>query len=484
MKMELKTFCDVRAISVIKDFVISAAGYFGASSKECKDLELASEEAAEHIISNHPVGSSEFFEVSCEGINGILKVIFSNKGVPVNENNIPVYMADNPADSLDGLQFFIIRKLTDNFYFHNCGSDGWQTIIEKKIANFTGVEVHQDESDIDLSVHSKEKLTVDLAAPEDAYEITKLAYFTYRYTYAKTIFYYPEMLKEAIENRSVISFVVKNSSGEIVGHSAYMRSPYCREIAEAGGMMSMPEYRKTLGMMRLVKKQHNYPYEEHFDVTIVESNLITAHTGSQRITRTFKFAPMALKISVHDRAEFLDIDEVVGPRETLLYSIWVPHEMKATTIFIPEVHFDIVDMLIKNADIPLEIKRSTLPAVAEKGTFNIETKPEYGLATVMVEEIGVKWRKNLKSLSRDLSSEGFQTIHLKIPIWDPLPADVDSELKAAGFFFSGIIPRTPSKWLMIYTYLSGQKMDFSGINVCDETAVKLKDYIEQCYDDE
>ena len=476
MKMELKTFCDIKAISIIKDFVIATGKYFGANHNECKDLELATEEAAVHIISNHPAGSKEHFEISCEGSNGTLKIILSNKGVPVNKENIPVYMIENPEDSFDGLQFFLIKKLTDKFYFHNCGAEGWQTILEKKISKFIN-NTSNNETEIQ-NLSSKEKLTVSLAVPENAYEITKLAYFTYRYSYAKIIFYYPEILKESIENHSIISFVVKTKTGTIVGHSAYIRSPYCHEIVEAGGMMTMPEFRKTTGMLRLVKKQYNYPYEEDIGAKIVESNLITAHTGSQRITRSFKFKPMALKISVHSRADFLGIDEINNQRETLLYSIWAPFPLEPITIFIPKIHYDITKKLIDNSELPIEIKTLIKDSLPENTTYDIEKKLEEGLATIILESLGDNWNQSIKKLTRNLNIEGFKTIHLKIPIWEKLPKKLDDDLTSLGFFFSGIIPKTPKKWFMIYTYLNNQKIDFEKINLCDDIAILLRNYIE------
>ena len=477
MKMELKTFCDIKAIPVIQDFVVATSKYFGASKNECKDLELATEEAAEHIISNHPTGSKEVFEISCEGNDGTLKIIFSNKGVPVNENNIPTYMIENPTDSVNGLQFFLLKKLTDKFYFQNCGSEGWQTILEKKISKFIYTVKNEEIEDATDQVAPKDKLSVCLATPEDAYEITKLAYYTYRYSYAKTIFYYPEILKESIETSSTISFVVKTDKGVIVGHSAYIRSPYCHEIIEAGGMMTMPAFRKTSGVLRLVKMQHKYPYENDMGAKIVESNLVTTHTGSQRITRKFKFKPMALKFSVHDCANFKEIAEHRIQRETLLYSIWAPHDLESTTIFIPEIHLGMIKKLINNAEITIDIKTDTNDILAEKGSFNIEKKQDEGLATLMVEIIGSEWKTNLKKFTRDLNVAGFKTLHLKVPICAPLPKNVDQDLKSLGFFFSGIIPRTPKKWLMLYTYLNNQNLDFSSIALCDDTAILLKDYI-------
>jgi hypothetical protein len=320
--------------------------------------------------------------------------------------------------------------------------------------------------------------------PDDAYEITKLAYFTYHYSYAKTVFYYPEMLKETIEQSSVISFVVKTVDNEIVAHSAYLRSPYCREIAEAGAMMTMPAYRKTTAIMRLVKQQYKYMNNNDIGVRIIESNLVTAHTGSQRITKCFKFAPLAYKFSVHDRSDFIGMDEISTQRETLLYSVWVIAELEPVMLFVPQKHRDIIGRLVDNAGVMGEMKTTVADVVGGDMSFRIEKKADEGLATVMIDTFGTGWQKELKRLVRDLGVDGFRTVHLKVPLWEPLPDDIDNALSGAGFFFSGIMPRTAEKWMMLYTYLNNQKLNFSEVRVCDDTAEMLRDYIEDIYNDE
>ena len=483
MLMKLETVYNIKAIPIIRNFVIESAKFFGANTQECNDLELVSEEAAEHIISNFPAEENAMFEIVCElRENGSLfRIILGNKGLPVDEENLPQYQVEKPQESIDGLKFFLIEQLTDHFYFRNCGADGWQTVLEKQLSTLSLIKEEKEEIDKN-SVVSK-KLELDFGRGEDAYEITKLAYLTYRYTYAKTIFYYPELLKESIQNGNVVSFVIRNSENEIVAHAAYMRSPFCRDIAEAGAMMSRPEYRHTSAIMRLAKAQYNYPIKHDNSIAIVEANLITAHTGTQRICKVLHFCPMALKISVHERAEFIDIDDISPQRESLLYTSWVPHSIDPVKIYAPEQYVDFIAMLLENAGIEREVVTETAPATADTNKLFLDKNEAYSLATMLVERIGYDWKKKIKTMIKDLSIDGFATIHLQIPAHKPIPQDLDRELRNVGFFFSGIIPIKPNKWVLLYTYLNNQKIDFEQIKLCDEVAFKLRDFVESCYNE-
>jgi len=485
MKLSLRVHYRLAAIQMVRSFVIEAAAYYGADSKEVFELGMAAEEAAEHIITTYPTAEADApFDIFCEEKEDFLRFIFSNTGLPVNVDAIPEYDVNNPEISIDGLQFFLLEKLTDNFRFVNLGSGGWQTVFDKKVKCLKthGSEDRGNSEADELSPPSK-KLEFSVAEPEDAYEITKLAYFTYRYSYAKKTFYYPELLQEELANQQIISLIAADENGEIIGHSAYLRSPYCREIAEAGALMIKPEYRRSSAVMRLVKIQHAYPDKDDMGVVLVESNLVTAHTGSQRITRCFKFAPLALKISVHDRGRFIEMDSLSeAQRETLLYSVWAPHGLKEALLYAPRIHTDLIAFLLAEPGFPIVIKTATAQPDREEGKITVEKKQEDQLALVMIERVGINWQHDLKKLVRQLCIEGYLTIQLNFPAFNPLPLNLDDDLKSMGFFFSGILPRTPEKWLLLYTYLNNQQINFSEIDLCEEIAIKLRNYIQGCYE--
>ena len=483
MNISLKTHYRLEAIPIIRSFVSEAASYYGADSNEVFEIGMAAEEVAEHIITTYPPAEAEApFSITCERKDGFLRFIFSNTGLPVNVDAIPEYDIHNPDTSIDGLQFFLIEKLTDDFRFVNLGKLGWQTVIDKKLKalkEFT-LEIHE-QSPMPSTAPSG-KLSLSIATPEDAYEITKLAYLTYRYTYAKTIFYYPELLKEKLASQQIISFIIKNETGEIIAHSALLRSDNCHSIAEAGAMMTMPEYRRSTAIMRMVNEIHRYLQgPENPGIVFLESNLVTAHIASQRICRSFKFIPLALKISVHERAHFIDIEDIRGDRETLLYSIRPYSTPSKINIFPPSRHTGFIEKMMKTTGLNFSLEKRSAKNQEEKSHFHIMKIENSNYAKINVQNAGKDFINELKKLTYNLSLENIVTIALSIPMSQPLPEKIEEKLNAINFFFSGIIPVTLTEWNAKYTMLIGHKIDFDLIKVVGSQSVALKDYVHKEY---
>ena len=485
MDLSLRVHHRLKAISIIRNFVIECAIYYGADSKESFELGLAAEEAAEHIIRSYPAAEAESpFNITCTDKDDMLRFIFSNTGLPVDVESIPQYDVNNPEASIDGLSFFLMEKLTDNFQFENRGTEGWQTVIDKKLKSLKKPGVEKSGGDDAPQLPPPGKLSLSIAVPEDAYEITKLAYYTYRYSYAKRAFYYPEVLKEALTNQQIISFIVKNEYGEVIAHSALLRSDNCSEIAEAGAIMAMPEYRRSTAVLRLVKDTNHFlKGPDNPGIHILESNLVTAHTGSQRICRSFKFIPLALKISVHDRAMFIDVDDVASERETLLYSILTYRILEQFDLYAPNEHRKIIHKMLKEVNLnftPVDDSAGdNLPANTE---LMVQRMEQQQFARIIVRETGKDLFREVKKLSYQLSLDDILTVSLKIPLSAPLPDDLDEQLNAMNFFFSGIVPSTPAKWQILYTCLHHHQIHFDQIRLADERAVELRDYVQKCYE--
>jgi len=304
MITHLSTYHDLRTIGIIRAFVAETGRFFGANDTEVQQLELAAEEAAAFIITALQPDKNEQFEIDAEPIANGLCFFFRNKGMPVDEDNLPVYNSQNPEDSLAGLPFHLLESLTDTIRFHNEGNAGWVLIFEKRFVNFISLQTSPPIAAAVIAANTKEQLAVCVAKPADAYEIVKLTYLTYRYSYVKSVFYYRKELEEAIASERVIAFVAKNAKGEVVINSAYFRSPHCDLIAEAGMLMSRPEYRKNRALLSVSKMQAQYLKDE-VGLQVSYAQLITAHTKSQRLTLAFHFIPTALKLSLHDQVEFV-----------------------------------------------------------------------------------------------------------------------------------------------------------------------------------
>lgn len=483
MELSLRAHYRIETIPIIRSFVTECAIYFGANQRETFDLALAAEEASEHIITTYPPQEADDpFDIRCETDGAMLRFIFSNTGLPVNEKDIPEYDSENPECSMDGLQFFLLEKLTDDFRFVNLGVGGWRTVIGKNICELRPVtKPATSEPDEESSAPKPKKVATLRAEPEDAYEITKLAYHTYRYSYAKKSFYYPEMLEDELAKQLVISFIGKTDDGEIIAHCGILRSTHCREIAECGAIMSKPEYRTTMTIPRLVKMTNNFLLHDNPGIDLLDANLVTTHTGSQRICTMFKFKPFAIKLSVHEHAKFIDIESDSNQRESLLYSILSYKNPEFIPLNIPKKHTEIVSELFDNAQFKHEIKTQEETDNDLDATINVERIPDKQFSQITVTEFGKNLPALIKKTLYDLSLEKTMTIFLKIPAWKPHPPDMEERLSDNGFFFAGLIPSTPKEWHILYVCVKDHKIDFDPIKMHDPMAIKLKEYVTEKY---
>lgn len=247
--------------------------------------------------------------------------------------------------------------------------------------------------------------------------------------------------------------------------------------------MTMPEYRMSSAIMRLTKQALRFlKSDRNPGIEIVNSNLVTAHTGSQRICRSFKFIPTAFKISVHERAQFIDIKDISTDRETLVYSILPVKIPEKFVIYPPKTHRKIISEIFDTAGFEYELADADEEiSLREKSNFIIQRNEETNLASIVVLNIGEDLFSELKKISYQLSLENMLTIALKIPMWEPLFKDIDRKLNKINFFFSGVLPSTTTKWQVLYACLKNHQINFENIKVSHVLATKLKDYVEECY---
>lgn len=480
MTTHLSTYHDIRAIGIIRTFVAQTGRFFGADEKEVQQLKLASEEAAGFIISALIPDKDENFNIVCEPIEQGLRFHFENKGIPIDEENMPVYDSKNPTDSLEGLPFLLIESVTDAVKFQNKGNNGWVLVFEKRFKTFQSLQVMNEIDPEVLDNCAKEKLPITLAAAEDTYDLIKLTYFTYRYSYAKQIFYYRKELEEALKSAQIIAFVGKNTLNEVVINSAFFRSPHCDAIAESGMLMSRPEYRRNRALLRMTRMQLQYIKEGDSGIRVLYSKLVTSHTKSQRLLSAYNFMPTSLKLSIHDQAKFVGLNTEEVGRESLLYALLAPNGFEPTTLYVPHKHRTITEKLLGSVDIiTISTQTDTVENAHTSGSVDIEEEERY--ATINIEELGKDWLKWLRAHLHACDNDGIITIHLHIPADRPLPEELESKLHSLQLFYSGIVIKTMQRWELVYTLLQGQHFDFDTVALYEESAKALHDYMRQEY---
>ena len=482
MQIVLKTYYRLEFLPIIVSFVTETARCLGGTDREIASLGMASEEAGLHIIEHFPgEGLNEQFEVTCEVCGDSLRVVFSNMGLPVNHEALPRYEADQPEENIDGLGLFLIGKMVDQYEFVNHGRDGWRTIMRKRLDHLkTPASLLDGESDASLAL-SKEKLRIMPATAEHVPGIVELAYRNYGYSYSKEEFYYVDRLRQAIADGRVRSFVAINPVDRVVGNMAILYGADTHDVAEVGAVMVQPEYRRSMGLVQLIKVVRNEIKGKADSPTIIEANLVTTHILSQKACGVFHFTPMALKLSVHGRAKFKNLAESVDEqRETLLHAVAVTRPVMPLQLFVPKRHAAVSNRLFTHANLPVKLvdSPSELP---EQTVVYIQRHPDADYAILFANPPGEDISAVLHAQLFELESDGVKTVYIRFPAWLPLPPALEGDTRILRMFFSGWVVESPDRWWLQYTRLNGQRFDFSHIQLSDPLALELRDYIENCY---
>ncbi len=480
VQLTITTYYRVELLPPVVSFITELARGLGATSKELSELAMASEEAGVYIIERYPGdGLKEQFEVRCEVLEDGLRLVFSNLGLPVNLHDLPKYAADQPEETLDGLGLFLIEKMVDQFEFVNHGRAGWRTVLVKRFAHprhpFTDLET------ADSAASAKEKLQVMLAEPQHVPGIVELAYRNYGYSYSKEFFYYADQLQEALASGRVRSLVALSPDGRVVGQMAILSSPESAEVAEFGALMVQPEYRRSTGLLQLIKAVIR-DVRQTAALALGEANLVTTHTLSQKVCSVFNFRPMALKLSVHGRARFLSLaEDSDDQRESLLHAVTVNRPLPIIRLWVPPRHVAITQRLFDNAELTLEIAESRPSALPETTALTLDTYADSALTILSLSAPGLDYPAVLRKQLFELESDDIKTVLVRFPGWQPLPETLETEARRLRLFFCGWVVEAPDRWWLLYTRLNAQRFDFNRIQLCDEVAVELRSYVEQCF---
>ncbi|MFH0879028.1 MAG: ATP-binding protein [Lentisphaerota bacterium] len=484
MQLTLQTYYRIEFLPLIISFVSEVARCLGANSKEISELSMAAEEAATHIIEGFPGdGLDEQFEVRCETLPDGLQLVFSNMGRPVNERALPKYESDRPEETIDGLRFFLIEKLVDQFEFINEGQRGWRTILRKRLTQLA-LPAPRETDDTAETAPAGEKLAVRQATTEDVGSIVELAYHTYRYSYSKNVFYFADQLRAALTGGQVTSFIAINPAGQVVGQMALLASEEGPGIVEIGAVMVEPRYRRSMGLLHLIKAVRQNTRERSGTLHLAEANLVTTHTLSQKACGLFHFQPMALKLSVHGRARFLKLqEEAATQRESLLYAIFSVNKAPVAPLHIPARHLDISRRLFERAAIPFSVAPASAGALPAATEFSVDSNREEESALLRIHQPGQDLMPLLRAQLFACEADGIKTIAVHLPGWLPIPSSLDEDLRALRLFFSGWVAVTPDKWAILYTRLNAQHFDFKQIQLCDPSALELREYVEACFNE-
>jgi anti-sigma regulatory factor (Ser/Thr protein kinase) len=479
-------------IPLIESFVTSCAQLAGANSEELRGFELAAEEISVHIIESFlPQSEVDSFTICCRSLENGLEFSFEDKGLPIDTVKALVYDTSLPDKFLDGLRFHIVRTVCDRFELKNHGKNGWMLTFFKSIKNFRMTDTLARAEDSGNDQKELEKIEIYQGCKADIPSLIELNYNVFRYT-SEPEFYSKEGLEAMMDNPYHVFDLVKTTSGKVIASQEYCVDPKKNvDITWYGTMMTHPDYRGGGAMLKLFKQLKTaIETPPHPEAKLWVQYIVTSHTASQRFADMMEVSTCAMDLSRDRVMDFSGALKSIGQRETFLHSWrWLTAFKNSFTVrfhSLPE-HDEIIRKIFSWQRILLETDvslASELPPIGEPERLKVDISEYDRYALIYAdslpgarEEFGMQLRRK----KDEAYAKGVQTVAMHVPTERPLPLYLSQSLREHGFFFSGIIPMSASKYRLHYTCLGAQSLDFDGLKLYAKTSIELHDYVKGEY---
>lgn len=470
-------------LNVVVAFVAEMGKSLGANEREMGQLRLAAEEVFAYIMEAFPASDcDDVFYLRGEEAGDMVKFTFSYHSTPINVRATPDFTVSDIEASLDGLGLSLAKQVTDSFECINCGNEGWVIVFTKRFVDFNSVLYRQGlQAEAKSEGQQSGSLHITRASVRHVPQLIDLVYRTYRYSYGKKYFYDEDSLKKVIEDEQLVALVAEDSTGKVIGSvDVFFDSP---QVAEVGGVMVDPRYRNSAAIMLLARQSIKLFREDLFKNTVLYVIAVTTHTNSQQLMKLYKFAPLGLRLSLYDHANFIGIAADQKYRESLLFGILASSLAgREIRLYVPPEHKEMVTALFANTGIVTQVLSDELPSVACSFTSmtSVENK-EIKVVDLQVNEIGSDFKEVLKNKTLAIQQDGFLTCLLTVPADKILPTGVEQVLKENKYFFSGLHISSEKRWYLLYTNLFHQRFQFSNVKLYDFIAQELLRYAEKEY---
>jgi len=133
---ELSLCADCYQLAIVRKFVAQAGADLDLDDCLISDLQLAIDEACTNVIEHGYGGQGGEIELTIEPVEGGLKVILRDWGVPFDPGTVPVPDVTAPLDQrrLGGLGLYLMRKLMDQVHFEFDSEQGNTLTMFKQLA--------------------------------------------------------------------------------------------------------------------------------------------------------------------------------------------------------------------------------------------------------------------------------------------------------------------------------------------------------------
>lgn len=407
---------------------------------------------------------------------GRLVVSILNRGVP---------LVDTQWEGFAGLHEAF--RTLDRSRVENLGRDGQRLILQQKLGTAAdGVVEDGARSRVELDVPD-DQVRIRPLEPGEEIKLSKLFYFVYGYDYINEEVYYPDKLRQRIEDGSLISTVAALDDGRILGHVGLVRWNTAPPVYEAALGLVDPAVKSRGLFGRIFEKTMETVSRTPMQYCFFD--FVTNHVYSQKQISRYGTRDLAVfvgcqRASTQARLETLGIgvDPQSSDRYSLLYSILPCVERPfGSTVKLPAHIGEPLSFLLE----PLGLTwtpTSRFEQLDPAGGVEVEYHAEQDSVIFDLFEPG---RTAADQIVRDwqrLQESGYRYAAIEVPLEAPGLGPLYEMLSASGFFAAGFVPYEHSDRLGFrFQSIGPAKVSFDEIQVASPTGKQLLEFVRSEY---
>ncbi len=482
---------DLFYMPLIQAFISEVANRMGFSKRDMSMMMVAVEEAVVNVVRHaFEPGEKTTFQVIVAPGNMNLTVIIKDKGLPYSPGIVPDY--NPPSDIYDaanaGLGLYLIRKGVDEIFFNNLGREGKELHLVKHVPYRSVQEIHT-ETELErfpepvVTGPAKQKsFSIRPIEPSEVYDVSRLFYRTYGYTYGVDTIYYPEKLAQSHADGTITSVVTVGEDGRLVGHAALVRDGREDRIAELAMAVVEPSYRghgcQNLMTLRLVEEAKKE------GLAGIYSKAVTNHMYAQKAGEKAGFKRCALVAGVipADRI-YKGMDAALTQRGSVVFGYKAVGDPGNIMVFAPSKHSAIIQKTYGALGIDrvfAEGPRKEQEADEEPGDVRVAVIPGFNRGTIEVKKYGKHTAVQVHTILKMLCYQKVDQITLYLNSHDPAICGLIDTFENMGFFYAGILPFSHVGDALLLQYLNNAPIDYDKVYVACEMGREILEYVRSC----
>lgn len=481
----VRVLAQLEFMPAILGLVREVSSTLGLELSSAKRLELIVEEACVNVIEHaFDPGETGFFDVMIQRRPGQVAVAVEDQGLPFDFRKF-----EDEEES--GLGVVLMKAFADEVNFLSLGRRGKRVELVKNLPF----------KDIDAYISREEKenvlppspvtrdipVTIRLMQPHESVNLARCVYRCYGYTYVSEHVYFPDRVKELIENDLMVSVVGVTPEDEIVGHAAMVVDRPDSRIGETGQAVVDPRFRGQGLLKKLGVMLSEHALEKGMHGTYTEA--VAVHPFSQKavISRGAKEAGIFLGFTPATM-HFKKIQEKERQKRSTAVLFYTPlNEAGALDVYPPFHHHTMISRIYEGMGVKRNIiSAKQLEAKREPSglsRMDISVKTEASRAFLKVLEYGADFESLVKFRLKELCARRIDLVYLDLPLTDRITPWMCASTEVLGFFFAGIIPDTLDGDVLRLQYLNNVLIDHEGVQIASDFGKELYDYILSARED-